>query len=92
MIIKTVNLNLFYKEFHALKNVNLEIKKNLITGMIGPSGCGKSTLIRVFNRMNDVIEGTRVTGNVIIDERRYLFAALRLNNAKEKSRHGVPET
>lgn len=66
-MIKTVNLNLFYKDFHALKNVNIEIKENLITGIIGPSGCGKSTLLRVFNRMNDIIGGTNITGNVLID-------------------------
>lgn len=68
MKIKTEDLNLFYKDFHALKSVNISIKENLITGMIGPSGCGKSTLLRVFNRMNDIIEGTRVTGKVIIND------------------------
>lgn len=67
MIIKTSSLNLFYKKFQALKNVNLEVRENLITGIIGPSGCGKSTLLRVFNRMNDTIDGVHVTGSVIID-------------------------
>jgi phosphate transport system ATP-binding protein len=68
MIITTANLNLYYHEFQALKNVNMNIKRNLITGIIGPSGCGKSTLLRVFNRLNELIEGVRITGSVLIDE------------------------
>ncbi len=66
-MIRTANLNLYYHKFQALKNVNVTIKRNLITGIIGPSGCGKSTLLRVFNRMNDLIEGARITGSVLID-------------------------
>jgi phosphate transport system ATP-binding protein len=68
MIITTTNLNLYYHKFQALKNVNMNIKRNLITGIIGPSGCGKSTLLRVFNRMNELIEGVRITGSVLIDK------------------------
>jgi len=68
MIIRTANLNLYYHKFQALVNVNMNIKRNLITGIIGPSGCGKSTLLRVFNRMNELIEGVRITGSVLIDE------------------------
>lgn len=68
MIIETKNLNLFYHKFQALKNINLSIKPNRITGFIGPSGCGKSTLLRVFNRMNDTIEGVSITGSVIVDD------------------------
>lgn len=67
MIIKTANLNLYYGKFQALKNINLEIKENLITGIIGPSGCGKSTLLRVFNRMNDLIKNVNITGSVLVD-------------------------
>ena len=66
-MIRTASLNLYYHKFQALKNVNVTIKRNLITGIIGPSGCGKSTLLRVFNRMNDLIEGARITGSVLID-------------------------
>ena len=66
-MIRTANLNLYYHKFQALKNVNVTIRRNLITGIIGPSGCGKSTLLRVFNRMNDLIEGARITGSVLID-------------------------
>jgi len=68
MIIRTANLNLYYHKFQALVNVNMNIKRNLITGIIGPSGCGKSTLLRVFNRMNELIEGVRITGSVLIDD------------------------
>jgi phosphate transport system ATP-binding protein len=67
MIVKTANLNLYYGSFQALKDIDLSIKENLITGIIGPSGCGKSTLLRVFNRMNDLIRGVRITGAVLID-------------------------
>ena len=65
--IKVNNLNLWYADFQALINVGAHFTQNQITAMIGPSGCGKSTLLRVFNRMNDLIEGVRVTGEVIID-------------------------
>lgn len=65
--ITTKNLNLWYGAFHALKNVNLAFEANRITAIIGPSGCGKSTLLRVFNRMNDLIEGVRTEGEVLVD-------------------------
>ncbi|MDD5692507.1 MAG: phosphate ABC transporter ATP-binding protein PstB [Candidatus Omnitrophica bacterium] len=65
--IKVNNLNLWYADFQALINVNAHFREKQITAMIGPSGCGKSTLLRVFNRMNDLIEGVRVNGEVIID-------------------------
>lgn len=61
------NLNLHYGENHALKNVNMEIKENAITAFIGPSGCGKSTFLRCLNRMNDLVDGCRVEGKVILD-------------------------
>jgi len=67
MIVETSNLNLYYGSFQALKNIDLSVKENLITGIIGPSGCGKSTLLRVFNRMNDLIRGVKITGGVLID-------------------------
>lgn len=65
--IKVNNLNLWYGDFQALINVNAHFTEKQITAMIGPSGCGKSTLLRVFNRMNDLIEGVRVSGEVLID-------------------------
>lgn len=65
--IATNNLNLWYGAFHALKNVNSAFEPKKITAIIGPSGCGKSTLLRVFNRMNDLIEGVRTEGSVLFD-------------------------
>ena len=58
------NLNLYYGDFHALKNINLKIPANKITAFIGPSGCGKSTLMKSINRMNDLMEGCRITGSI----------------------------
>ncbi|HOW43487.1 MAG TPA: phosphate ABC transporter ATP-binding protein PstB [Candidatus Omnitrophota bacterium] len=66
--ILTKNLNLWYSGFHALKGVNSSFEANRITAIIGPSGCGKSTLLRVFNRMNDLIDGVRMEGEVLIDD------------------------
>jgi phosphate transport system ATP-binding protein len=68
-IIKTVDLNLWYGEKQALADVNLQISPNKVTALIGPSGCGKSTLIRCFNRMNDVIPGCRVKGEVLFHDK-----------------------
>ncbi len=65
--IVTKDLNLWYGDFQALKGVNVSFEPNKITAIIGPSGCGKSTLLRVFNRMNDLIEGVRAEGEVLID-------------------------
>ena len=65
--IATKNLNLWYGDFHALKDVNAAFEANRITAIIGPSGCGKSTLLRVFNRMNDLIDGVRTAGEASID-------------------------
>ncbi|GAV21711.1 phosphate ABC transporter ATP-binding protein PstB [Carboxydothermus pertinax] len=61
------DLNLFYGNFHALKNINIDIGKNEVTALIGPSGCGKSTFLRTLNRMNDLIPGVRIDGSVIFD-------------------------
>ncbi|MGF7058794.1 phosphate ABC transporter ATP-binding protein PstB [Brassicibacter mesophilus] len=65
--IKVENLNFYYKDFKALKDINIEIKENKVTALIGPSGCGKSTFIRILNRMNDLIEGTRHEGKILFD-------------------------
>jgi len=62
------NLDLFYGEFQALKKINMRIPANEITALIGPSGCGKSTLLKSINRMNDLVEGCRITGSVKLDE------------------------
>ena len=65
--ISVENLNLHYGENHALKDVNMEIADHAITAFIGPSGCGKSTFLRCLNRMNDLVDGCRVEGKVILD-------------------------
>lgn len=61
------NTDLYYGDFHALKNINLEIPANKITAFIGPSGCGKSTLLKSLNRMNDLVEGCKITGKITLD-------------------------
>lgn len=61
------NMDLYYGAFHALKNINLEIPNRKITAFIGPSGCGKSTLLKSLNRMNDLVEGCRITGELKLD-------------------------
>jgi len=63
------NLDLLYGNFHALKNVNLPIEENEITAFIGPSGCGKSTLLKSINRMNDLIENCKITGEILLDNK-----------------------
>ena len=64
---KVENLDLYYGKFKALKNINLDLPKNEITAFIGPSGCGKSTLLKSLNRMNDLVEGCKITGKVTLD-------------------------
>lgn len=65
--IETHRVNLYYGDFHALKSVTMSIESNTVTAFIGPSGCGKSTYLRLFNRMNDLIDGVRITGDVFVD-------------------------
>ncbi|MCL2580352.1 MAG: phosphate ABC transporter ATP-binding protein PstB [Oscillospiraceae bacterium] len=65
-IFNVTSLNLFYGDFQALKSVDLKIQKGEITAFIGPSGCGKSTFIKTLNRMNDLVEGCRITGEVLL--------------------------
>lgn len=64
-VFKVTNLDLFYAEKHALKDINIDIYKNTITAFIGPSGCGKSTLLRCFDRMNDLIDNCKITGDIL---------------------------
>src|SRR5690554_4406447 len=65
--IEVKNLDLYYGNFQALKNVSLDIYANEVTAFIGPSGCGKSTLLKSLNRMNDLIDGCRISGDVLLD-------------------------
>lgn len=65
--ISAKHLNLYYGENHALKDINMDIKKNAVTALIGPSGCGKSTFLKSLNRMNDLVDNVRITGEVTLD-------------------------
>lgn len=66
-ILSIKNLDLYYDDFKALKNINMEIEKNKITAFIGPSGCGKSTLLKSINRMNDLVESCSIDGEILLD-------------------------
>ena len=67
-IIKAKNLNLWYTTNHALKDINIELPERQITALIGPSGCGKSTFLKSLNRMNDLVDGCRIEGEITLDE------------------------
>ncbi len=77
-------LNFYYSEFHALKNVTLTMAERKITAIIGPSGCGKSTLLRCLNRMNDLVPGARVTGEVLIDGENIYHPSIDLVKLRKK--------
>ncbi|MFX0026908.1 MAG: phosphate ABC transporter ATP-binding protein PstB [Candidatus Hermodarchaeota archaeon] len=83
-VIETKGLNLWYEDIQALKNINIKFRKNKVTAIIGPSGCGKSTLLRCFNRMNDVIEGCRIEGEVLFkgENLYHSNADIRINRKK----------
>ncbi len=66
-MIEAKNIDFYYADFHALKGINMEMEANTVTAFIGPSGCGKSTFLRLFNRMNDLIDGTRLTGECLVN-------------------------
>lgn len=66
-MIETKNINFYYGNFHALKNISMKMETNTVTAFIGPSGCGKSTFLRLFNRMNDLIDDTKLEGECLID-------------------------
>ncbi|MBK7357849.1 MAG: phosphate ABC transporter ATP-binding protein [Saprospiraceae bacterium] len=65
--LETKHAELYYSDFHALKNVSVQIPEKTVTALIGPSGCGKSTFLRLFNRMNDLIEGVKISGEILKD-------------------------
>lgn len=65
--ISAKNVNLYYGENHALKDINMDIKSNAVTALIGPSGCGKSTFLKSLNRMNDLVENVKITGEILLD-------------------------
>lgn len=66
-IIQAKNVDFYYDDFHALKNISMDIEANSVTAFIGPSGCGKSTFLRLMNRMNDLISGTKLQGQILVE-------------------------
>lgn len=82
--ISTRNLNVFYGDNHVLKNINLDIPKNKITAIIGPSGCGKTTLLKCFNRLTDVIENIKVSGEVIVGEKNIFDPDIEITEVRKK--------
>ena len=66
-MIETKDINFYYGDFHAIKNISMKMEAHSITAFIGPSGCGKSTFLRLFNRMNDLIANTKMTGTCLIE-------------------------
>lgn len=78
------NLNFYYGNFHAIKNVNLDIAPRKVTAFIGPSGCGKSTLLRTFNRMFELYPGMRAEGDILLDGRNILARDIDINLLRAK--------
>jgi phosphate transport system ATP-binding protein len=78
------DLNLYYGNFHGLKNINLSIPEKEITALIGPSGCGKSTLLKTLNRMNDLVEGCKITGLVALDGMDIYAKGVDVNNLRKR--------
>jgi len=81
---ETRELNLYYGDFHALKKINFTAEANTVTAFIGPSGCGKSSLLRMFNRMNDLIDNTRITGEVFVDGKDVFEKNLDVDNLRKQ--------
>lgn len=77
------NMNLYYGNFQALKNINLNMEANKITAFIGPSGCGKSTLLKSLNRMNDLVEGCKITGSIKLDGED-IYGNMDINNLRKR--------
>ncbi|MDR0768718.1 MAG: phosphate ABC transporter ATP-binding protein PstB [Dysgonamonadaceae bacterium] len=83
-MLETKNINFYYGNFHALKNISMKIENNTVVAFIGPSGCGKSTFLRLFNRMNDLIPDTRLTGECIINEEDIYQKSIDVTNLRKK--------
>ncbi|PKP21731.1 MAG: phosphate ABC transporter ATP-binding protein [Bacteroidetes bacterium HGW-Bacteroidetes-20] len=83
-MIETKNINFYYGNFHALKNISMKMEKNSVTAFIGPSGCGKSTFLRLFNRMNDLIDNTRLTGECLINEENIYQKSVRVDELRKR--------
>ncbi|GHT12488.1 phosphate import ATP-binding protein PstB [Bacteroidia bacterium] len=84
MMITTHNIDFYYGDFHALKNISMEMDANTVTALIGPSGCGKSTFLRLFNRMNDLIDNTRLVGECLIDGQNIYSKSVQVDELRKK--------
>lgn len=84
MMIQAKDVNFYYGDFQALKNISIDIQKNTVTAFIGPSGCGKSTFLRLFNRMNDLIENTHLTGECIVDGENIYQKSVQVDELRKK--------
>lgn len=83
-ILEVKEMNLWYSNFQALKNINMEIPENQITAFIGPSGCGKSTFLKSLNRMNDLVDGVKITGSIIYDNQNILDDNIDVNQLRRE--------
>lgn len=83
-MIEAKNINFYYGNFHALKNINMKMEANTVTALIGPSGCGKSTFLRLFNRMNDLIDDTKLTGDCLIEGQNIYVKSLHIDDLRKK--------
>ncbi|MDR0757733.1 MAG: phosphate ABC transporter ATP-binding protein PstB [Tannerella sp.] len=82
-MIETKNINFYYDSFHALKNISMQMHVHTVTALIGPSGCGKSTFLRLFNRMNDLIDNTRLTGECLINGRNIYHSSVQVDELRK---------
>ena len=83
-ILEVKDMNLWYSNFQALKNINMEIPENQITAFIGPSGCGKSTFLKSLNRMNDLVDGVKITGSIIYNNQNILDESIDVNQLRRE--------
>ncbi|MDL2222807.1 phosphate ABC transporter ATP-binding protein PstB [Bacteroidales bacterium OttesenSCG-928-M11] len=83
-MIQAKDINFYYGDFHALKSIDMEIETNTVTAFIGPSGCGKSTFLRLFNRMNELIDNTRLTGECLIDGQNIYHKSVQVDELRKK--------
>ncbi|WP_317897437.1 phosphate ABC transporter ATP-binding protein PstB [Aurantibacillus circumpalustris] len=82
--LKADKVNVFYGDNHVIKDVNLEVQRNTVTALIGPSGCGKSTFLRLYNRMNDYIDGFKMNGSIIIGEQDIYSEKIKIEELRKK--------
>jgi phosphate transport system ATP-binding protein len=83
-MIETKDVNFYYGNFHALKNISMKMEANTVTAFIGPSGCGKSTFLRLFNRMNELIDGTRLSGECLIDGQNIYHRPIQIDELRKQ--------